>query len=299
MNLNRIGTAMAAIAGLAHSQSTTAGRPGFEVASIKLNPDCNNRPKSVPSPSPGRLTLECITLQAAIQSAYSIYADGLSANPKLIQISGGPSWSNSDYYDIVANAEGNAPQTQMRGPMLQTLLEERFKLWLHPETRQVPIYALTVAKNGPKLERSKAGSCISLDVNHVPPPVPGQPLPDICGRPIPGMKGRNVTMDARGMSMKDLAEGLLSRILDRPVIDRTGLAETFDFHLEFTPDETTPLGASAPQAPGDPGRSPLAADPAGLSIFTAVEEQMGLKLVPDRGPIQVLVIDRAERPAGN
>ena len=91
------------------------------------------------------------------------------------------------------------------------------------------------------------------------------------------------------MTMKDLAEGLLSRILGPAVQDKTGLAGMFDFHLEFTPDEATPLGANTP--PPD--------DPTGLSIFTAVEEQLGLKLMRDKGTTQVLAIDHAEKPTAN
>jgi uncharacterized protein (TIGR03435 family) len=107
-------------------------------------------------------------------------------------------------------------------------------------------------------------------------------------------------MDARGMTMKDLAEGLLSRILDRPVQDKTGLAGMFDFHLEFTPDEATPLGANTPPPSAtDPGRPAPSGDPTGLSVFAAVEEQLGLKLVRDKGTTQVVVIDHAEKPTAN
>jgi uncharacterized protein (TIGR03435 family) len=301
MTVTRLGLILAISVRFAHSQNSAPSRAEFEAASIKLNRDCDARPRNVARPSPGRLTLECTTLYSAIQSAYGIFANGVNPDLKVVEIVGGPAWSDSEGYDIIAKANGDPPQAQMRGPMLQALLEDRFKLRLHREAKEVPIYALTVSKRGAKLERSKEGSCVLLDVNQLPPPpVPGQPPPNICGRPIPGAKGRNVTMDARAMTMKDLAEGLLSRILDRPVQDKTELDGKFDFHLEFTPDEATPLGANTPAPVAtDPGRPAPAADPTALSIFTAVEEQLGLKLVPDKGATQVLVIDHAEKPTAN
>jgi len=301
MILTRLGFILATGVGLAYSQTSAPPRTEFEVASIKVNPDCDNRPRNVPRPSPGRLTMECMTLYSAIQSAYGTFANGVSADLKAVEIVGGPAWGNSERYDITAKAIGDPPQAQMRGPMLQALLEDRFKLKLHREAKEVPIYALTLSKNGAKFERSKEGSCLAVDVNRLPPPpAPGQPPAKICGRPVPGTKGRNVTMDASGMTMRDLAEGLLSRILDRPVQDKTGLAGMFDFHLEFTPDESTPLGANTPPpVAADPGKPAPPGDPTGLSIFTAVEEQLGLKLVRDKGTTQVLVIDHAEKPTAN
>jgi len=281
----RIGILAALAIGLACAQTAT-----LEVASIKQDTGCGARPRSMQGPSPGRLLLECITLEHAIQSAYGFYSDGLRMNAKVIRVAGGPAWVRSDYYDISAKADGDALPALMNGPMLQALLEDRFRLKIHRETEEIPVYALTVAKGGVKMKRSEAGSCVPVDANSAP----RQSSPVFCGRPLPGTRGRNVTMDARGMKITNLADELLSRILDRPVVDKTGLDGMFDFHLEFTPDDATRLDAG-----GHGDASGPASDPGALSVFTAVEQQLGLKLVPDKGLFGVLVIDRVERPGAN
>ena len=167
----------------------------FEAASIKLNPDCNRRPRSNQPPSPGRLTLVCTTLNTAIQNAYGIWANGVSPNPVLVEVSGGPSWINSDFYEIFATAGDNMTLAQIQGPMLQGLLEERFKLKLHRTAKEGPVYSLTVVKGGHKLKSTPDGSCD----------------PNACGRPVPGANGRNVTLDGHGVNIREFAEGLLSR----------------------------------------------------------------------------------------
>ncbi len=287
--------------GLAHAeprqaqsqgQNAATAAPVFDVASIKLNKGCEARPRSAYVPSRGELNLVCINLELAIQYAYSIFANGVSPNLTLVQVSGGPGWIKSDYYEIIAKVDGNPRMTQMEGPMLRALLEDRFQLKVHHDTREVPVYELTVAKGGLKLKPSMEGNCVPLDLNNAPPPpAPGQPPPNFCGIQKPGMKGGNITMDANGMTMAQLTEGLLSRITDRKVIDKTGLAGMFDVHLEFTPDERTPLGADGATIP--------TAGANDLSIFNALQEQLGLKLEAGRGPIDVFVIDRVERPSGN
>jgi len=256
-------------------QAQVPTKPGFEVASIKLNPGCDRRPRSNQPMSPGRLTMECTTLNFAIQTAYGIWANGVNPDPVLVEVSGGPNWINSDYYSILATAGGAMPVAQVQGPMLQALLEERFKLKLHRETKQAPIYTLTLAKGGHKLRPTPEGSCD----------------PNSCGRPLPGANGGNVTLEGRGVNIREFAEGFLSRILDRKTVDKTGLTGIFDFHLEFTPDEATPLGLARGSA--------LPAEPGGVSIFTAMEEQLGLLLKSDKGPIDVLVIDSTQRPDEN
>jgi uncharacterized protein (TIGR03435 family) len=258
-----------------HLMSAPLPAQQFEAASIKLNPGCDTRPRRNQVPLPGRLTFECTTLATAIQNAYGIWADGHSPNPVLTQVIGGPCWIDSDFYEIIATVDGDLPLGQINGRMFRALLEERFKLKIHRETKAAPIYALTVAKSGFKLKPTAPGDC----------------SPPSCGFPVPGMKGRNVTMNGKGITMKNLAEGLLSRMVDRKVIDKTGVDGVYDFHLEFTPDDATPLGA--PQ-----GFSP-SSEPGGLSIFTALEQQLGLTLKSERGAINVLVIDSVERPSEN
>jgi uncharacterized protein (TIGR03435 family) len=223
--------------------------------------------------------------------AYFWNANG-HANSSLITppISGGPAWINSDKFMINAKADGNTPQEIMRGPMLQALIEERFKLKIRHETREVPVYALTVAKNGPKLQRFKEGSCIPIDHTKPDSFKPGRTCVSRTGR-----NGSNVTFDVRGLSLHDFSAWFG---LDRPVIDRTGITGLFDFHLEFAPDQSTPTYLPG----GDQNRGFVATpdDPAGgPSIFTAVKEQLGLRLDPAKGPQEFLVIDHVERPSEN
>ena len=155
----------------------------------------------------------------------------------------------------------------MRGPMLQTLLEDRFKLKIHHEAREVPAYALTVAKGGPKLR-----------------PTGG---PDANGRV--GMFGRPGYWTATNQGIGVLV-GTLARQIGRPVSDRTGLADKYDFTLTYTPELAQPVsGDHRPEA-----LPPV--DPNVPSIFTALEEQLGLRLDSARGPVEVLVIDNAEKP---
>src|SRR5580658_4715292 len=174
---------MAALALVASAQSQSpAAKPKFEVAAIRLSKDCDGgggATKSV-SPlgrsdtsSPGRLSVNCATVMGLIQQAYVRYANGrLNQVDGSAPISGGPSWINSERYDVNAKGEGNADPEMMLGPMMQALLEDRFKLKMRRETREVSVYDLTVAKNGPKLKPSKEGIC---DVTKLPgPPSPGQ-----------------------------------------------------------------------------------------------------------------------------
>jgi uncharacterized protein (TIGR03435 family) len=249
----------------------------FEVASIKLNTNC--RPEGGQPLSPGRLNLHCVPLRQLIQAAYINFANGPNPSAKRLQILGGPGWIDSDQYDITAKAVDAAPLDQMAGPMLQVLLEDRFRLKVHRETREVPIYVLTVGKNGVKPGAlNPAANCVPIDLNHLAPPAPGQPMPNICDHQMFKSDGPNRVVESYGRSMEGLAGGLLSNNLDRPVIDKTGITGRFDFTLEFARNM---------------------ADDTGTSIFTAVQEQLGLKLVPDKGPVQVLVIDHVEKPSEN
>lgn len=250
-------------------------RPQFEVASIRpspansqFDPHCDGD-----GGSPGRLILNCVTVKELIRFAYGVYANGLTRRLQPLQISGGPAWLDSARFDIEAKAEGNASSEMMAGPMLQRLLEDRFKLKFHRETRERPVYALIVDKGGLRI----------------------QPLKEVCQPPDPcrvakmRSNGQNMTLDAHAMSMADFS-GTLG--LDRPVIDRTGVAGTFNFHLEFVLDATTPgnpFGSHDPLPSGDG---------AGASIFTAIQ-RLGLKLESTKGPVEFLVVDRAEKPSEN
>jgi len=235
-----------------------------------------------------------------IANAYTS-SDAAAQRPgRGLAIEGAPAWLNSDRYAIDAEADGVPGEQMMRGPMLWALFEDRFKLRAHRETREIPVYTLTVAKAGPKFHPSQEGSCIQH--------VLGEPLPDTGGKPLCGLggmrtarNGPNLKLDVPGASFLNFST-FLSIILDRPMIDKTGIdktgiAGTFDFHLEFAPDETTP----GPIPGKDDNRNgPAASDPiGGTSIFTALQEQLGLKLEAAKGPGDFLVIDHIERPSEN
>ncbi len=230
------------------------------------------------TPTPARLRTNCQTVAALIKSAYVRYAGGRNNGPLAVPLSGGPAWINSERYDINAKADGNPSKEVMNGPMLQALLEDRFNLRIHRETKEVPVYALMVAKNGSKLKPFVEGSCGD-----------GQDEKPRCGLGGVQMAGGNLTLEARKMGLAEFAKNVLS-VLDRPVVDKTGVTGLFDFHLEFAPDETTPVLP----------RLKISDDAAaGPSIFTAIQEQLGLRLEPAKGPGEFLIIDSVERPSEN
>jgi uncharacterized protein (TIGR03435 family) len=281
----------------AQAQSAAAATPIFEVASIRL---CDGRGAvglkgggtggvGGGSMSPGRVSFACGSLANFIQRAYVTFANGHSNPPwGAPAISGGPAWINTDRYRINAKAETDLSPGMMQGPMLQALLEDRFKLKIHRETREVSLYALTVAKGGLKLPRVEEGSCTPRDYS----PLPRSPEPSqkpFCGNGGFAKKGGLVVADIPAISIDEFSKRLSFR-LDRPVMDKTGVTGLFNFHLEFAPDMSTPQFLGQPPDPSEP---------AGQSIFTAIQKQLGLRLEPANGPREYLVIDSAERPSGN
>jgi uncharacterized protein (TIGR03435 family) len=241
-------------------------------------------------PAPGgRLSVENFSLKMLLTFAYKV---------RDFQISGGPGWMNSDRFDILAKAEENqsgtggtiSPDKMMA--LLQTLLEDRFELAVHRETKELPVYALVPGKNGLKLEESKDGDCITPDPG-APRPAPGQKLPNYCGTFMIGQRSLNATR----IPMDQLAMGL-SNIMGRTVVDKTGFKGTFNVHIEWAPDEST-AGLAALEGPRPPGEAPPPADASGASIFTVLQEKLGLKLESQKGPVEILVVDRAEKPSEN
>jgi uncharacterized protein (TIGR03435 family) len=211
----------------------------------------------------GRISMSGVTVKILIQQAYGV---------RDFQIVGGPEWLGSDRYDVTAKPEGAATPDQVK-VMMQGLLADRFKLRFHRETKELPTYALVVAKGGPKFHESEV--------------VEGSDKP----------KGTRVSMNGRGQFTLERAPvaaltNQLGQVLGRSVVDKTELTGKYDFKLEWTPDENS---AGMMRGPG--GDRPAAAE--GVSIFTALQDQLGLKLEATRGPVEILVIEGVEKASEN
>ena len=227
-------------------------------------------------------------LKRLILQAYEVYADGKvdPLNPllPLTPIEGDPAWIGSARYSIDAKAETAQSAAMMMGPMMQTLLEDRFQLKTHRETGEVPVYIMTVAKGGPKLQPTKETSCAHIDpTDFAQPQLPPGRKP--CAFPTRVPKGSTVAVGAYGITLDVYAKSLNP---GRPVIDRTGLTGAFGIFLEF-PADFPSASSSEGGAASDPG-TPLVA---------ALREQLGLRLDPGRGPREFLVIDHIEHASGN
>jgi uncharacterized protein (TIGR03435 family) len=258
--------------------------PSFEVASVKKNTSGDSRANMRTQPG-GRLVVTNARLKGLIAEAF-----GMAIPPSLIdsRILGGPDWIGSERYDINAKASTEFKPSPDGPPrelilMIRSLLEERFKLRARRDRRELPIYELVVARAdgrlGPEM-RKPAADCDAAIAAGIPPPrQPGEPPP--CG--LMGGPARTI---AGGATMQQLAANLSVR-LERMVFDKTGLAGRFAFNLAWTPDR---LPTEAPPL----GVPPI--DPDGPSLFTALPEQLGLKLEPAKGPVDVLVIDSIEHP---
>lgn len=247
---------------------SAAARPGFaefEVASIKPSrPDAGGR--WIRMLSVHEFAARNHALKTLIAAAYNL-------SPQAI--SGGPAWVDSDRYDIVAKAPGDVrPNLNEQMSMLRKLLADRFQLAFHRTPRSLKIYALTVAVGGPKMKESTS----SPDVSPEGPP----PLIFVVSPQLIRLPGRNA-------SMAELASVFQRAALDYPVVDQTGLPARYDFDLKFAPDETVFGGALGKGTE----------DSANPGLFPAIQQQLGLRLQPARGPVEVLVIDHAARPTEN
>ena len=261
--------------------------PAFQVASIKRNTDTAFRGMGVRALPGGRLVTQNAPVMMLIQNAYTVQA---------YQVVGGAAWINSEGYDIEAKPEGSVDRKQM-WLMLQTLLADRFKLVLHHDTRELPIYALTVTKGGLKQLPPKDGGCapLSSDAPAPPPPAPGQP--GACGHVAVMGSPSGLRMEGSKVPMAEFIR-TLAMIMGRPVLDKTEFTREFEVRLDFAPDETT-MGLPGSGGPAVPGGPQLPTDSDRPSISAALQEQLGLKLVATKGPVEVLVIDHVERPAAN
>lgn len=270
-------TAMAAVGQTA--------RPKFEVASIKPT---GGRGDGRMQPMPGRLRATA-PLRVLMGAAYDVQP---------FQIEGGPEWAEADGYEVDAAASGSPKHPQMM-LMLQSLLEDRFQLRFHRESREMPVYALVPARGGLKLAPPRDGSCVEETDVLGPLADPGAPMqpPGQGPTPAPRCGGLDVPLGPGGARLRGgkvpMAEfvRVLSRVFGRTVIDQTGFSGVFDVTLDFLPDDTT---AGLPPPP--PGAIPFAI--ASPSIFSAVQ-QLGLRLESTKGPVEVLVFDHVERPSAN
>lgn len=237
---------------------------------------------------PGRLSQTNVTLRQLMQMAYAA------------QIVGGPNWIGVDRFDVEAKGDFDL-RGFLPGPdgsparvyvMLRALLRDRFRLRVHSESRTLPIFALQLARRdrrfGPQFRRL-AVDCAALQAevaksNQLPPPPERGTAPPCGGAARPGQ------IVANGWSMARLA-GALSQFVHRPVVDRTGLAGDFALDLQWTPEVSPSSGAARADAPSPPVDLP--------SIYTAVQEQLGLTLESTSGPLEVIVIDSVQPPAPN
>lgn len=250
--------------------------PTFEVASIKPNTSASCTPASNSCQSfirlqpGGNFLVGNRTLRDLIQYAYRLQS---------VQLVGGPDWIANERFDIAAKASGDVPPATPPAAstpmlMLRALLAERFRLRVRRDTREMPVYALVLARSdgqlGAQLRRSE------VDCNAVAKGL--APQPPKAERPLCGLNVRGGTMMMGALPISSITE-FLSEQVERPVVDRTGLTGAWDLDLKFTPAAELSRADSS---------SPL--------IFTALQEQLGLKLESTRGPVEVLVIDAVERP---
>jgi uncharacterized protein (TIGR03435 family) len=307
------------------SSQTPGQKPSFDVISIKPSPP----------PSPGgafrlgggaqgdRFTMNMATLRTLLNAAY-VENVPLTA-PRQLEIIGGPVWMDSDRSDVQAKADcqgGSLPRTQLQ-LMVQSLLEDRFKLKAHMETRELPIYNLVTAKDGAKIKKSAdqtkpaplmalPGPCEQASGANTPPPFPppgrgGNPFdqktPPPRGTLMMSMGPNGMTLRATATPFANLVRVLQGQ-LGRTIVDKTGLEGLFDFELTYSAEGLgSPFGRGLPLPPqlppvGGAGASAPAAADAAPSLFSAIQE-LGLKLESARGPIEVLVIDSVEKPTEN
>ena len=239
-----------------------SSQPSFEVASVKPVEGLRGRMYDFSSSGPRVRYIAYATVHLVME-AYNVKNYQVTFAPGTEPPSGGE--YGTAYYDIEAKAEGDrAPTRDEFRPMLQVLLADRFKLRVHHEMKEIPVYALLVSKGGPKFKESAKDATESAHI---------------------GVNDRNQSITASKQSMGELAKMIPNVFhMDRPVVDHTGLAGAYDFKVEATP-ESRMTGA-------DP-------DLKNVSIFTALQQQLGLKLESQKAKMEVLVVDNVEKPSAN
>ena len=273
MRLVLLATALLVLTTIGTASPPQKSAMAFEAATIKPVPttdslklggschgtDSNYAPAAPVVPPLGRCILRQLTLKELWTYAYSRSISSFRIDDV---IRGGPSWASTDLFDVEAKAENTSVTNAELRLMLQTLMADRFKLRFHSETKEVPGYAVMVANNGPKLVKSKEPN---------------------------GQRSTNVRPGEWTAKNATLAESLLrflsiGTVVNEPVVDKTGIEGKYDFTLTFA---QTPPGATA------------LPDSAGPSFFTALQEQLGLRLEPNKQTIEIIVIDSVERPSEN
>jgi uncharacterized protein (TIGR03435 family) len=243
-------------------------QPSFDVVSIRPSKSSDTR-TAFNVQSPARFSAVNVTVRRLIEVAYGL---------KAFQLTGGPGWTGGERFDIEATP--GEPDMDKLMPMLQLLLADRFKLVAHSETKEMPMYALVVAKSGSKLKEASGQNGNTAGG-------PARPAAVIVRR------GLLVTRSAPVSALLNS----LSNILGRDVVDKTGLSGKYDLRVQWTPDENQLANFGTIGVPEGFGAPPP--DPAGPTLFTALEEQLGLELELQKGPGGVLVIDAIEKPSPN
>jgi len=265
------------------TQKAVPQLPVFEVSTVKPSKSEDGRMRLMFTPD--GISDSGVTLQMLFRDAFGVQDD---------RILGAPSWVKTDRFDIEAKVEASdLPKLKdmkfdQRRQMLVPLLADRFNLKFHHETKELPTYALVIAKGGPKINEAKSGDTYTN-----------------------GIKGPNGAMGAGGMQMGRgkitgqgvpiamLVETLSRQGLDRTVLDRTGLTGKYDFILQWTPDDSPPPMPSGPGGGQPQSGGATSLDAGGPSLFTALQEQLGLKLESQKSQTDVIVIDHIERPSEN
>jgi uncharacterized protein (TIGR03435 family) len=242
--------------------SALHAQPAFEVASIKPNTS-GERWESVSPITGGKLTAKNVTVGWLVKTAYRV---------EPFQIAGLPAWANSERFDVLARAaDGNATPEQIR-QMIQTLLADRFQAAMHRENREQPIFSLVTAKNGPKLTKAKHDTCAESTMQN----------------PCGGFRIANRShMWGDVVTVKQFAAEL-TYMMGRMVVDKTGIAGLYYIDVSWTPEHFGP----------EPGTD-VKPDEANGTLFTSVQEQLGLKLQSEKAAVETIVVDRISRPASN
>ena len=268
---------------LSQVQNSSASAPAFEFVVASIKPSGPDAPDGfMTTPGRGRVSdtfsARNLSLMNLVKAAYGI---PFGANDG--RITGAPKWLDSEKYDVEAKIGSAAvdelnklsPDQRMlaQRQMLQALLADRCKMMIHRETKDLPVFSLVIAKTGPKLHEANPDEITSIGTSR---------------------NGASELITGKARSIADLARWL-SVSLGCPVLDKTGLTGKYDYKLEWTPNDNP----APPDSASDRLPPPSSADSIGPSLFTAIQEQLGLKLESGKGPVEIIVIDHIERPSGN